>query len=79
MRNVMLLMSLLIFGLNGCAQPKVVYTDPSELDKGEVNKAFGEKCENAKNQLDKTVGEGQISDLRHLKRDIELYCIWRRN
>ena len=79
MRYVMLLISLLILGLSGCAQPNVIYADPSELEKSEINQAFGEKCENAKNQLDKTVQEGQLSDLRHLKRNIELHCVWRRN
>jgi hypothetical protein len=57
----------------------MVASDPSELEKSESRYAFGEKCENAKYQLDKTVQEGQLSDLRHLKRNIELYCVWRRN
>lgn len=79
MRNVMLLSCFIVLGLSACAQPKVVATDPSELKKNDVNQAFGEKCEDAKYQLDKTVQDGQLSDLRHLKQNIELYCVWRRN
>ena len=79
MRSVFLLSSLLVVGLSACVQPRMVATDPSELKKNDNSHAFGEKCEDAKYQLDKTVEEGQLSDLRALKRNIELYCVWRRN
>lgn len=79
MRSVFLLSSILVLGLSACAQPRMVTTDPSELKKNDNNYAFGEKCENAKYQLDKTVEAGQLSNLRELKRNIELYCVWRRN
>jgi hypothetical protein len=79
MRYMMLLTSLLVLGFSGCAQPRVGSADPSELEKNDSKNAFGEKCEDAKYQLDKTVEEGQTSDLRELKRNIELHCVWRRN
>jgi hypothetical protein len=79
MRSVLLFTSLLVLGLGGCAQSRVVASDPTELKKNDNKHAFGEKCEDAKYQLDKTVEEGQLSDLRELKRNIELYCVWRRN
>ena len=75
----MLLMSFLMLGLSACAQPIVGTADPSKLKKNESKHVFGEKCTDAKYQLDKTVQEGQLSNLRHLKRNIELYCVWRRN
>lgn len=77
-RNV-LLTSLLVFGLSSCAQQRLGATDPAELKGNDTKHAFGEKCEDAKYQLDKTVEEGQLTDLRELKRNIELYCLWRRN
>ena len=79
MRNRIFLISFLVLGLSACAQPTMVASDPSELEGNDNNHAFGEKCKNAKYQLDKTVEEGQLSDLRYLKRNIELYCVWRRN
>lgn len=74
-----LLTSILVLGISSCAQPTVNSDDPSALEKSETSKALSEKCENAKNQLDKTVQEGQLSNLRHLKRNIELHCVWRTN
>tara|TARA_R110000744_G_scaffold50155_11_gene108632 strand:+ start:8829 stop:9125 length:297 start_codon:yes stop_codon:yes gene_type:complete len=71
MRNGLLLVSFLILGLSACSA--------SKTEEDGVKQQFGEKCENAKQQLDKAVEEGQLSDLRVLKRDIELYCVWRRN
>ena len=79
MGNVILLSSLLVLGLSACAQPRVVAADPSEIQQNDGKHAFGEKCEDAKYQLDKTVEEGQTSELQELKRNIELYCVWRRN
>jgi hypothetical protein len=79
MRNSMLLTSLLVLGLSACADPRVVSADPTELEQNDIKQPFGEKCEDAKNQLDKTVEGGQLYDLRKLKRNIELYCVWRRN
>jgi hypothetical protein len=70
--------SVLILCLGSCAEPKVVSADPSEITNKEHN-PLSEKCENAKRQLDKSVEEGQLSDLRELKRNIELYCLWRKN
>jgi hypothetical protein len=78
MRNV-LLNCLIVLCLSACAQPRVVVADPTEGGKSNIKQAFGEKCEDAKYQLDKTVQEGQLSELRELKRNIELYCVWRRN
>ncbi len=79
MRNTMLLTSFLVLALSACAQPIVVSADPSELEKNGTKQRFSEKCVDAKYQLDKTVEAGQLSDLRELKRNIELYCVWRRN
>jgi hypothetical protein len=79
MRYEMLLSCFVVIGLSACAQPRVVAADPTESGKSNINQAFGEKCEDAKYQLDKTVQEGQLSELRELKRNIELYCVWRRN
>jgi hypothetical protein len=79
MGNMMLLSSILVLGLSACAQPIVVAADPSELQQNNGKHAFGEKCTDAKYQLDKAVEEGQTSDLRELKRNIELHCVWRRN
>lgn len=79
MRSVFLLSGLLIVGLSACVQPRVGATDPSELEKNDSGYAFGEKCEEAKYQLDKAVEEDQSSDLRALKRNLELHCVWRRN
>ena len=79
MRNTMLLTSILVLALTACAEPKVVSKDPTRLEQNNIKQPFGEKCEDAKNQLDKTVEAGQLSDLRELKRRIELYCVWRRN
>ena len=78
MRNV-LLISILIFSLSACAPPRVGSADPTELEQNDSQHAFGEKCKDAKYQLDTAVEEGQTSDLRELKRNIELYCVWRRN
>jgi hypothetical protein len=78
MRNV-LLTSILVLGLSACAQPRAVVANPSVIEKNDTKNVLGEKCEDAKYQLDKTVEEGQLSDLRELKRNIELYCVWRRN
>jgi hypothetical protein len=79
MRYEMLLSCFIVIGLSACAQPRVVAADTTEDGKSNINQAFGEKCEDAKYQLDKTVQEGQLSELRELKRNIELYCVWRRN
>lgn len=79
MCNMKLLVSLLVVVLSACAQPRVGLSDPTELKKDGTKQAFGEKCEDAKYQLEKTVEEGQKSDLRELKRNIELHCVWRRN
>lgn len=71
-----ILFALVITAISACAQPRVVSADPSEITE---QNPLTEKCENAKQQLDKSVAEGQLSDLRELKRNIELYCLWRRN
>lgn len=65
--------------LSACAQQRAGYADPTELGKDQSEYAFGEKCKNAKAQFDQSVAEGQKSDLRELKRNIELHCVWRRN
>jgi hypothetical protein len=79
MGNVLLIISLLVLGMSGCAPSRVVASDPTELKQNDSKHAFGEKCEDAKYQLDKTVEEGQLGNLGELKRNIELYCVWRRN
>lgn len=79
MRNTMLLSCLLLLGLSGCAGSKVASADPSKREPNNIENPLGEKCKNAKEQLDKTVEGGQLTDLRELKRNIELYCVWRRN
>jgi hypothetical protein len=79
MGNMMLLSSILVLSFSACTQPRVVVADPSEIQQNDGRQAFGKKCEDAKYQLEKTVEEGQTSNLRELKRNIELYCVWRRN
>lgn len=79
MGNTMLLSSFLVLALSACAESKVVSADPNKLEANDVKQPFGEKCENAKTQLDNAVEGGQLTDLRELKRHIELYCVWRRN
>jgi len=74
-----LIACLLVLGLSACSSSRGGPTDPTELQSKDGKHAFGEKCEDAKYQLDKTVEEGQTSNLRELKRNIELYCVWRRN
>jgi hypothetical protein len=71
MRNAVLWGSVLIFGLSGCAAS----SDEADI----VKEKFGENCENAKYQLDSAVENGQLTNLRALKENIELYCVWRRN
>lgn len=71
MRHAVLWGSALVLGLSGCAA--------SKSDQDVVKQQFGERCEAAKLELDEAVEEGQLSDLRTLKQDIELYCVWRRN
>ncbi|GAC24375.1 MAG: hypothetical protein CL579_06510 [Alteromonadaceae bacterium] len=63
--------SAVILGLSGCAA--------SKNDQDVVKQQFGERCEDARKELDNAVKDGQLADLRVLKRDIELYCVWRRN
>ena len=79
MRKVMLLTSVMVLGLSSCAQPSVTSTEQTKINKNDHKQVLSEKCENAKYQLDKTVEEGQLSNLRELKRNIELYCVWRRD
>ncbi|WP_166425461.1 hypothetical protein [Paraglaciecola sp. 20A4] len=79
MRCTKLLVSFLVLGLSACAQQNVDPIASTELEKSVANQPFAEKCEDAKYQLDKSVEEGQLSGLRELKRNIELYCVWRRN
>jgi hypothetical protein len=79
MRNKMLLISFLLLGLSGCAQPRVVSGDQTIDEQNDSQHPLSKNCEDAKYKLDKTVSEGQLSDLKELKRNIELYCIWRRD
>jgi hypothetical protein len=79
MRITMLLSCFLLLGLSACAQPTVVSADPTKPETYDIENPLGEKCKDAKFQLDKTVEGGQLTDLKELKRNIELYCVWRRN
>ncbi|MBL4631228.1 MAG: hypothetical protein JKY14_08730 [Paraglaciecola sp.] len=82
MRNVILVTSLLlalILTLSACVQPIAVANDSPERESNETEQVLTEKSANAKYQLEKTVEEGQLSDLRYLKNNIELHCVWRRN
>lgn len=79
MGNMMLLSSILVLALSACAQPIVGAAQPSAQQQNDGQQALGKKCKDAKYQFDKTVEEGQTSDLRELKRNIELHCVWRRN
>jgi hypothetical protein len=79
MRTVLILSSLLVLGMSACSSSRAAPADATEVQKNDGKHAFGEKCKDAKYQLDKTVEEGQTSNLRELKRNIELYCVWRRN
>lgn len=76
MHRNLLLNIILIMVLSACAQQAV---EPSDSSKDPQIYTVGEKCENAKYQLDKSIEEGQRTDLRELKRNIELHCLWRRN
>jgi hypothetical protein len=78
MRNTMFLTSFLLLALTACAQSKST-EDQTKADQSDVIHPLSKKCEDAKRQLDKTVEGGQQTDLRELKRNIELYCIWRRD
>lgn len=78
MRNLLLIGSILVIAMSACSS-KVAPADPTELKNNDGKSGFGAKCEDAKFQHDKAVEEGQLSDLRELKRNIELYCVWRRN
>ncbi|MFT5313792.1 MAG: hypothetical protein ACI8Z9_002287 [Paraglaciecola sp.] len=79
MGNRILLSSFLVLALSACAPPNMLAADPTEAEQNKIKYPFGENCEDAKYQLDKAVEGGQLSDLRVLKRNIELYCVWRRN
>lgn len=75
MKDSRLCLGILLIFLLGCAnnqQSKPASPEPT------VVQAPGEKCENAKKTLEKAVAEGDLDDVRALKIDIELYCIWRR-
>ncbi|WP_340676648.1 hypothetical protein [Paraglaciecola sp.] len=62
--------------LTACVQNKNKMAE-SQQDTG-INKPLSEKCQEAKQDFDKAVQTGQNNDLRELKRNIELYCVWRR-
>lgn len=78
MRNTMLLSSFLLLALTACAQSKSA-ADQTKAEQSDLIHPLSKKCEDAKHQLDKTVEGGQQTDLRELKRNIELYCIWRKD
>lgn len=71
MRYSTMLVSLFVLCLSGCAV--------SKDDQDVAKQPFSQRCEDAKQELDNAVEEGQLADLRVLKQDIELYCVWRRN
>ncbi|QHJ13781.1 hypothetical protein FX988_04061 [Paraglaciecola mesophila] len=71
MRYSVILVSFFVLSLSGCAS--------SKDDQDVVKQQFSQRCEEAKQELDNAVEEGQLADLRVLKQDIELYCVWRRN
>jgi len=73
MHRVLLLASFVVMALSACVQ------QPAGSSKDKSIYALGEKCKNAKFQLDRSVEEGQKSDLRELKRNIEIHCVWRRD
>ncbi|MBU3001995.1 hypothetical protein [Paraglaciecola arctica] len=73
----LLLVFVFVLSLSGCSSSSLPAADPTE--RSDSKQAFGEKCEDAKYQLDKAVEEGQTSNLRELKTNIELHCVWRRN
>ena len=79
MRNTLLLTCFFVLGLSACTQSKLASADRSKVERNDIYQPLGERCEDAKYQLKQTVEEGQLSDLKELKRNIELYCVWRRN
>ena len=68
--------ALVILLSAGCAQSKSKIAD-DEKNIG-INKPLSEKCLEAKQDFDKAVQAGARDNLHELKRNIELYCVWRR-
>jgi PBP1b-binding outer membrane lipoprotein LpoB len=67
---------LLVLVLAACVQKKSE-TAESQGDSG-INKPLSEKCQSAKQDLDSAVQAGDRDNLHELKRNIEIYCVWRR-
>jgi type IV pilus biogenesis protein CpaD/CtpE len=70
-------MVLMLLTLSACAQNNGKQSNTQQQDQTSP-KPLSEKCKNAKDELDKAVQSGQRNDLHELKRNIELYCVWRR-
>jgi hypothetical protein len=68
-----MLSSFIVVVLSACVQKPAVFSKDTSI------KAVGEKCKNAKLLLDKSIEEGQKTDLRVLKLNIERHCVWRRD
>lgn len=66
---------ILSIGLVACAQKSAQQTEMSQHPE---QPPVSEKCQQAKQDLEKAVEAGQRNDLHELKRNIELYCVWRR-
>ena len=66
-----------VYLLSACAQQKSNLATPKQ--EGEINsKPLSANCLHAKQELDKAVQAGEHNSLHELKRNIELYCVWRR-
>ena len=61
--------------LLACAHKPVSQADAPQT--GE-QPAMTEKCQSAKQDFEKAVQAGERDNLHEMKRNIELYCVWRR-
>ena len=68
---------LMLLTLSACAQNNVKHNETQQQGQAGA-KPLSDKCKNAKDELDKAVQSGQRNDLHELKRNIEIYCVWRR-
>jgi PBP1b-binding outer membrane lipoprotein LpoB len=76
MLSRMMSVVLCIVLLTACVQNKNKMAE-SQSESG-INKPLSEKCQSAKQDFDKAVQAGERDNLHELKRNIELYCVWRR-
>ena len=56
---------IVVAALSGCAADK-------------SQQLANQQCLDAKRQLEKAIEAGEQDDLKNMKRNIELYCVWRK-